>query len=84
MLLGILFGQFDTGVVTTLPTIKFNGTVDLNFHTVYHERRIIENFLIVWNDPNSGLRRTQEGNIFYQDPTNAATSKNSVAAQAEF
>ena len=84
MLLGILFGQFDTGVVTTPPTIKFNRTVDLNFHTVYHERRIIENFLIVWNDPNSGLRRAQEVNIFYQDPTNAATSENSVAAQAEF
>ena len=34
VVLGILFDQLRTGRVTTLPPIKFNGTVDLNFHTV--------------------------------------------------
>ena len=34
MVLGLLFDQFNTGVVTTLSPIKFNGTVDINFHTV--------------------------------------------------
>ena len=34
MVLGLLFDQLSTGGVTTLPPIKFNGKVDLNFHTV--------------------------------------------------
>ena len=131
MVLGILFDQLRTGRVTTLPPIKFNGTVDLNFHTVpcgrqscygvgdegewcntfYYvqrvydrnnlylnpvtlrgrrssqegiKRRLIENATIVWDFPSAGLRRSQEGNKFDQDPTNAATADNGVAAQAEF
>jgi len=84
MVLGLFFDQFNTGVVTTLPPIEFNGTVDLNFHTVSRERRLIENAPIVWNVPSAGLRRAQEGNIFDQDPSNAATTDNGVAAQAEF
>ena len=32
--LGLFFYQFNTGFVTTLPPIKLNFTVDLNFHTI--------------------------------------------------
>ena len=84
MVLGLFFDQFNTGVVTTLPPIEFNGTVDLNFHTVSRERRLIENAPIVWNVPSAGLRRAQEGNIFDQDPSNAATADNGVASHVEF
>ena len=34
MVLGLIFDQFNTDVVTTLSTIKLNYTVDLNFHTI--------------------------------------------------
>ena len=71
-------------MVITLPTIKFNGIVDLNFHTVSRGSCIIDNAPIVWIVPSAGLRRSQEGNIFYQDPINAATVENGVAAQAKF
>ena len=47
MVLGLIFDQFNTGVVITIPTIKFNGTVDLNFHTMSHESSIIDNAPIV-------------------------------------
>ena len=84
MVLGLLFDQFNTGVVTTLPYIIFNGTLDLNFYIVSREHRLIGNSSIVWNVTSAGLRRAQEGNIFDQDPTNASTVYNGVAAQAEF
>ena len=60
------------------------GTVRENQGSVSRECRLIENAFIIWNVPSSGLRGAQEGNIFDQDPTNASTSDNGVAAQAEF
>ena len=49
MVLGLFFDQFNTGVVTTLPYIIFNGTLDLNFYIVSREHRLIGNSSIVWN-----------------------------------
>ena len=74
IVLGLFFDKFNTGMATTLPPIKLNVRVDLNFHTVSRERRLIENAPIVWNVHIAGLRRAQEVKIFDQDPTNAATA----------
>ena len=83
MVFCLFFDQLYHSDLTILPDIKFNGTVYLNFQTV-SDRRLIENALIVWTVPSSGLSRSQEGNIFDQDPTNTSTADNGVAAQAKF